>query len=500
MSLMNRSSVLAVLVLSGAVLAGLASNAEEPWRFSKAAELPSWLDITGVHRARYETLDGQFRVGRTGGDQAVALRTTIRGDVKIERFGATAELIDSRQELSDAGTPMDTTMVNTVEMLQVYGSIRMEGVFVEGSESELRVGRQTMDFGSRRVVARNAFRNTINAFTGVHYQLEMKDGPVVRAIYVLPINRLPADAPSLLNNQIQFDEERFEVQLWGLHTQWKGLPLGGVGEVYLFGLHEDDSEKVPSRNRELYTPGVRFHRARGKGGWDYDFESVVQVGTARNSTAASDVTPLDHFAHFHHGEIGYTAGVRWSPRGALVYDYGSGDDSPSDGDSNRFDTLFGARRFDHGPTGIYGAFGRSNIQSPGLILGARPASLVETEVKYRPYWLASNTDAWATSGLRDATGSSGSFIGHQVEASVRWDVRMCLRVDSLRKPPMRADKATSRMAMRRWNCAFETDGWRCPAELALATLSGSDLALSHGIALSESGIAGRGGVGGIHCD
>ena len=201
MSLMNRSSVLAVLVLSGAVLAGLASNAEEPWRFSKAAELPSWLDITGVHRARYETLDGQFRVGRTGGDQAVALRTTIRGDVKIERFGATAELIDSRQELSDAGTPMDTTMVNTVEMLQVYGSIRMEGVFVEGSESELRVGRQTMDFGSRRVVARNAFRNTINAFTGVHYQLEMKDGPVVRAIYVLPINRLPADAPSLLNHQ-----------------------------------------------------------------------------------------------------------------------------------------------------------------------------------------------------------------------------------------------------------------------------------------------------------
>jgi hypothetical protein len=41
---------------------------------------------------------------------------------------------------------------------------------------------------------------------------------------------------------------------------------------------------------------------------------------------------------------------------------------------------------------------------------------------YRPFWLASDTDAWTTSGLRDPTGNSGSFIGHQLEVRLRWDV------------------------------------------------------------------------------
>jgi hypothetical protein len=187
-------------------------------------------------------------------------------------------------------------------------------------------------------------------------------------------------------------------------------------------LHEDDSAKFPTRNRRLYTPGVRYSRARAKANWDYDFESVVQVGKVRNSAAAADVTDLDHFAHFHHAEVGYTFAVPWSPRAYAVFDYASGDNSPTDDESNRFDTLFGARRFDHGPTGIYGAFARSNIESPGYGLNLKPTSAVELEIKHRLYWLASDTDAWTTSGIRDASGASGSFIGNQLEAMIRWDL------------------------------------------------------------------------------
>ena len=99
-----------------------------------------------------------------------------------------------------------------------------------------------------------------------------------------------------------------------------------------------------------------------------------------------------------------------------------GDDSPTDGESNRFDTLYGARRFEHGPTGIYGAFARANIPSPGPRLVTKPAKPLEVMMTYRPYWLASDTDAWTISGMRDASGNSGSFVGHQLEARVRWDV------------------------------------------------------------------------------
>jgi hypothetical protein len=52
----------------------------------------------------------------------------------------------------------------------------------------------------------------------------------------------------------------------------------------------------------------------------------------------------------------------------------------------------------------------------------KPATAVEAEVKHRLYWLASSNDAWTTSGVRDAFGASSSFIGHQIEAMVRWDI------------------------------------------------------------------------------
>lgn len=238
---------------------------------------------------------------------------------------------------------------------------------------------------------------------------------------MLPVHRLPSDAPSLLDNDIQFDEERFDVRFWGLHAQRSHLFRGATVEAYVFGLREDDSEDMPTRNRRLYTPGLRISRAPAKGQWNYDFESALQFGKRRDSTKADDTRDLDHFAFMGHAEVGYTFDAAGAPRVAALYDHASGDDNPADGDSNRFDTLFGARRFEHGPTGIYGSFARSNIQSPGLRLTVRPAKSVEAMTTYRPYWLASDTDAWTAGGVRDNSGNSGSFIGQQLEARLIWD-------------------------------------------------------------------------------
>lgn len=429
---MKTKSLIHHLVSCGVLLgAGLATttlsaadaSGSGPWRLSKATGLPDWLDISGTQRTRYETLDGQFRVGRPGGDQMLAFRTTLRLEAKTEQFSVVGEMMDSRQELADTGSPIDTTMINAAELLQGYAALRFEGPFRNDSRSEFRFGRQTIDIGSRRLVARNDFRNTINAFTGLHYEWQLKDGPAVRALYTLPITRLPSDAPSLLDNDIQFDEESFDLQFWGLHAQWPKLLWGATGEAYVSGLHESDSTDVPTRNRQLYTPGLRLARKPARGKWDFDLEGVAQFGTMRNSIAATDRRDLDHFAYFGHAEAGYTFDAAGSPRVALLYDHASGDDDPADGDSNRFDTLYGARRFEHGPTGIYGAFARANMQSPGLRFTTKPLKPVELMTTYRPYWLASDTDAWTTGGLRDPAGSSGSFVGHQLEARLRWDLQ-----------------------------------------------------------------------------
>ncbi len=385
------------------------------------AEPLDWLDISGAQRTRYESLDGQFRAGGSGSDQMLAFRSSLRLDAKFAAFSVVGEVMDSRQALADSDTPIDTTMVNALELLQGYAATRFDGVFLDDSRSELRVGRQTLDIGSRRLMARNNFRNTLNTFTGVHYQWDLKDGPTARALWVLPVTRLPSDTGSLLDNDFERDEEHLEVQLWGVHAQWPRRRLGATSEIYLFGLHEEDSPALPTRNRELYTSGLRFSRKAADAAWNFDFESAIQFGTLRASTAATDQRDLDHRAYFAHAEVGYTFATSRSPQVAVLYDYASGDKSSTDDESNRFDTLFGARRSEHGPTGIYGAFARSNIQSPGVRISGKPHAQIDWMIGYRAYWLASDTDAWTTSGLRDASGDSGSFIGHQLEARLRWD-------------------------------------------------------------------------------
>ena len=417
-----RGLVLAlVLTMAVAAEAQTTEGTSRPWRLSEALG-SDWLELSGHHRSRYETLDEQFRGGSSGSDQIWVLRTTLKAETKLDKVELTAEVIDSRQELADDGTPINTGIVNALELLQACVGIDLAGVLPWGGKGKLQVGRHTIDIGSRRLVARNRFRNTINNFTGISGAWTAPSGERVRVFYVLPVSRLPSDRKSLLDNDREFDEEGSEVQFWGLHTALPELLPRSTGEFYLFGLHEDDAPDRPTSNRNLYTMGLRFYRKPAPGQFDFELESVYQTGESRASEADTDRIDLDHFAHFQHVHAGYTFDMPWSPRAVLQFDYASGDRDPNDGDNNRFDTLYGARRFEFGSTGICGAFARSNLISPGGRLIMRLRRNLTVVIADRWYWLASDTDAWTTAKFRDVTGSSGSYLGNQAEVGIRLDM------------------------------------------------------------------------------
>ena len=399
----------------------LAVNAQaenDPWRLNSALGLPPSLSLSGTHRMRIENLDGQFRAGRDGGDQVFVFRTLVHGKLKLGTFTLGAELQDSRAELADSGTPLNTTIVNPLELLQGYAEANIDDLFASGSKSRIRAGRITMDVGSRRLVARNRYRNTINAFTGVDWQWTGADKSQFRLFYTLPVQRRVGN--SILDNDARFDKERDDVRFWGIYYSPAALPWGDKGEVYLFGLNEDDTTELATSDRDIYTTGFRLYRKAARGQLDYQLESIFQFGESRASRTAT--VDLDHFAHFQHFEVGYTFDTAWSPRLRFQYDYASGDDSPLDGDNNRFSTLFGARRFDFGPTSIFGAFARSNLSSPGLRIAFKPRKKLNVLAALRGFWLASDDDAWTTSGLRNPAGFSDNYIGTQIETRVRWDV------------------------------------------------------------------------------
>ena len=397
---------------------------EPRFTFSESGVLPEWLSLAVQHRVRYETLNSQFRSGSTGSDQVLSLRTLAQATVRLhQNFKIQLELQDSRAELADTGTRINTAIVNSAELLEANLQWLAKGLLQEGSRSLLRGGRLTMDIGKRRLVARNRFRNTKNSFTGLDWMWKAKNGNTVRALFTLPVRRQPTTRTELLDNDASFDKETLDRILWGLFLGTPKLPWGDKGEIYLFGLHEDDDLNFATRNRELYTPGFRLYRTKKKGQLDYEWESIFQFGTSRASTATTDTRDLDHFAHFHHAEVGYSFTAAWSPRLILAYDYASGDSNPNDGNNGRFDPLFGATVFDYGPTSIHRPFIRSNISGPGVRFEIQPHPRVSAYLHYRAFWLASDTDVWAgNSGLRDVTGASGSFLGHQIFLRGKWQV------------------------------------------------------------------------------
>jgi len=149
-------------------------------------------------------------------------------------------------------------------------------------------------------------------------------------------------------------------------------------------------------------------------------ETAYQFGESRNSAAPTDITNLNHRASFLHGHVGYQFENLWQSRLVMQFDYASGDKDPTDNESNRFVTLFGARRFDFGPTGIYGPIIRGNIITPGLRWEFVPNEKIRAFVGYRAFWLAEKKDGLTAAGLRDVNGNSGRFVGQQLES--RWQL------------------------------------------------------------------------------
>ena len=75
--------------------------------------------------------------------------------------------------------------MNAAELLRAY--LEYQGAGPGAGTLRLRGGRITMDVGSRRFVARNRFRNTINGFTGFDAQWSSDEGHTLRAFYTLPV-------------------------------------------------------------------------------------------------------------------------------------------------------------------------------------------------------------------------------------------------------------------------------------------------------------------------
>ena len=425
---MNRAKflVLATASLAGAVPA-LAQEAAPRPTLQAALGLPEGVRVSGSIRPRYESVANQFAAGRTGDDQILNLRTLLKLEVDAGPLTFVGELLDSRLINGDNGGAA-AGEIDTLEPIQMYAQWTARDAFAPGARLDLKGGRFAMDIGSRRLVARANFRSFVQSFDGVQAVWKAADGLSVTAFAIHPAGRAPSDVPSLLDNEVVFNPTFDNIAFTGLHIE-APLPHGLRGEAYVFGLDERDASDAPSRNRDLLTLGGRLRRTSDTGAFDFDLEYAHQTGSARASNSPLDITDLDHDASMMHIEGGYTFDAPWSPRVSLHYDHASGDASPADLESGRFDVLFGDRSFELGPTSIWGAVARSNLSSAGVRLEVEPDADSDALVMLRQVELAEARDRFGNSGVADPTGASGSDVGQQVEVRYRrWLQKDVLRL------------------------------------------------------------------------
>lgn len=386
--------------------------------------VPGSFEVGGTQRTRYETLDGQFRAGLDATDRALALQTRVHFDWRRANLQVFGEVMDARVALDDVASNLSTSNTNTLEPVQAYVAWRRTSSTAPGRESTLRAGRITLDVGKRRLVARSRFRNTVDSFAGLEWEWRDADGRAARAFYLQPMKTLPFDDPALLDDDFELDRGMRSNELLGLYYQLAPLDNQSIVELYAFE-HRLRPTADPLFEADMavhhVTAGSRFYRAAEPGRLNFELEAAVQRGSSGGVAAGVERTDLEHRAHFIHFEIGYELASRGSPNIVFQYDLASGDEDPDDARNERFDTLYGDRSFEYGPTGLYGAVARANLRSPGLRVTLRPAPRFRCVVAYRRVRLDEPRDEWAGSDYRDPSGASGTSVGRHFEASVTWD-------------------------------------------------------------------------------
>ena len=369
-------------------------------------------DVSGSFRVRYESLNNPIfptsSTAREQSNQRLSTRFIVNSTVSYQNLAATIEIRDSRVFLDENDPTLTANQVNTLEPTQFFITYKPERESSLYEVSAIKVGRMELDYGSRRLLAKTAYRNATNSYDGIVVEARVADWQV-HGVYVLPVSRFPTDSESLDGNERAFDKSFSERKFFGVYAASKDNNV----KLQSYWLKEDDSEALATRNRALYTLSVDYTQPFDNG-LITNIEVVGQTGTSYQTASANDTVEKDVRAYMLFGYVGKQITDNTFLRAEV--DYISGDNDTSDDTISDFDTLYGVRRFDFGPTDVYQAMPRRNLKAVGLRSVSKPAKAHNIMLGYKAMW------------YQKAPQDVDSFIGHQVEARWRYQVRPELRL------------------------------------------------------------------------
>ena len=272
-----------------------------------------------------------------------------------------------------------------------------------------RVGRQELLYGKQRMISPLGWANTRRRFDAakLFYEHEKFNLDV---FYARPI---PIAIGEALNRKP--DTFREEAHFYGLYGTYKAIPRH-VFDLYFLGLN-DKGRRTNANGRigdeSIYTIGGRL--AGHTGGFDYDGELAGQWGTFAGDTVQAWAGAVD---------AGYTwKKTSWSPRLGIGFDFGSGDDNPTDKTHGTFNQLF---PLSHAFLGYIDLFARQNVLATNVNLTLKPIKKLTTKLAWHTFWNDSKRDAiynaGRAAGRRNRFGSSGHDVGNELDLTIKYGI------------------------------------------------------------------------------
>lgn len=340
------------------------------------------------YRWRFEARDDDLRRASGGMDTPQLHRLRVYFGLRevLDPLRFAVELQDSRK--SDGGYPEDGRDVNEAEVIRGYVELRGPG------DSGLRYGIHNFEFLDRRLIGNNQWRNTANTFEGAHVcAVGRADDWRLDVLSVRPLERLPHDR----------DEPVVGQRVDAVIGELRPLKAPLVVQPYWLRMRDDSRPG----GRRVDSPGVRVFGDVVGTDFDYDLSFTLQHGH-------DGAMPVR--AHAFTAEAGWRIRDSWDSRLGLFLGVATGDDSPTDDRSGRFERFFGFGR----PWSASDYIINENIVTPKLRWEARPSDSLRFDLGWSSYWLESGNDRFYGASLQDASGDSGTHLGDEIDFRLRW--------------------------------------------------------------------------------
>jgi hypothetical protein len=387
-----------------------------------------WLDVGLDFRTRYEYRENDLR--RRTDPTTGATLTTYRNDpdnlwlLRTRGYVGVKDILDPLRfavEFEDARSynglyERTDSDINEFELIQAYGELYFDNALGHNRPLSIRAGRQALELLDRRLVGSNQFRNTTNNFEGYRVRFGKKQNNWDLDTFAFqPVERLKYD----------FDRPDEDTWFYGgvlSIRQWSDFIT--IQPYFMGRKTNGDPYNGVATNRkndmDIYAPGLRVYGLFGSSGFDFDADINKQFGRfGYTRTGVPKQLNLRHDALAYSLELGYSFDHDWKPRASAYYGYGTGDKDPnrnaSSGSNEKFDAFYGFNQ----PWSRNDYFSWDNVHAPKARLEFTPYKDVRIDTGYGAFWLQSETEAWNRANLRDTTGRSGSFLGHELDIRMR---------------------------------------------------------------------------------